>query len=126
MNEILISVDSSDVEPGKLEELQAALGELVEFVDASEPRPIAYAVYFNEDGTKMTVVQVHPDSASMEFHMTIAGPVFAKVKGLLTLRTIDLYGKPSETLVRQMQGKAELLGIASVNVHPLHAGFARQ
>jgi len=30
-------------------------------------------VYLNEDGTQMTVVHVHSDSASLEFHMRVAG-----------------------------------------------------
>ncbi len=49
--------------------------ELVELIAANEPRIVAYNVYFSDDGTTMTVVHVHPDSASLERHMQVAGPV---------------------------------------------------
>ena len=73
----------------------------------------------------MTVVQVHPTSASMELHMLVAGPIFRKCAGLLRLRRVDFYGSPSDGLLAQMRQKAELLGGAPVLVHELHAGFAR-
>ena len=57
--------------------------------------------------------------------MEIAGPVFAKFADLLVLRTIDIYGSPSEKVVEQLRRKAELLGTASVAVHERQAGFAR-
>jgi hypothetical protein len=73
----------------------------------------------------MTVLQVHPDSASMERHMEVAGPVFARFADLLELRTIDIYGSPSAKVVDQLQRKAELLGTATVSVHDRQAGFVR-
>ncbi len=38
---------------------------------------IAYGVYLNDDATRGTVLQVHPEAASAEFHMQVAGPAFA-------------------------------------------------
>lgn len=125
MSEPIVTVDSSEIHEGKLEELKTAMKELVEFVDANEPQPIAYNVYFNEDGTRMTVVQVHPDSASMEFHMNVAGSAFPKFSELLTLSRIDIYGKPSDKLLEQMRQKAQMLGDAALVVHEQHAGFIR-
>jgi len=125
VSELIVSIDSSEIHEGRLEELRSAMKELVAFVDANEPRPILYNVYFNEVGTRMTVVQVHPDSASMEFHMTVAGPVFPRFSDFVTLSRIDIYGKPTSELLEQMQQKAETLGNAVLVVHELHAGFAR-
>jgi quinol monooxygenase YgiN len=125
MSDPVVFIDSSEVREGRLEELKTAMKELVEFVRANEPRPIAYDVYFNEDGTRMTVFQVHPDSASMEFHMKVAGPAFPKLAELVRMLTMDVYGKPSVDLLEQMRKKARMLGSATVLVHELHAGFAR-
>jgi quinol monooxygenase YgiN len=121
----IVSIDWSHVHEGKLEELRLAMQALVAFVDANETRPLAYEVFFSEDGSRMTVVQVHPDSASMEFHMRVAAAEFAKVQDLLTLSAIEIYGAPSEALVTQMRRKAHLLGGATLAVHDLHAGFTR-
>jgi quinol monooxygenase YgiN len=125
MSEPLISLDTSLIRDGRLAELKEAVAELVEFVRSNEPRLIAYEIYFDEAGSRMTVVQVHPDSASMEYHMTVAGPAFAGFAELITLSTLDVYGKPSEELLELLRRKVQMLGDATVIVHELQAGFAR-
>lgn len=125
MSEPLVVIDSSAIREGKLEELKAAVEELADFVEANEAEPIAYSVYFDEGGSRMTVVQIHPSSASMELHMEVAAPIFRRFTDLLELSRIDVYGKPSESLLEQMRQKAQLLGNAPVVVNELRAGFAR-
>ena len=125
MSEPVVSVDSSDIREGKLDELRDAVAELAAFVETNETDPIAYEVFLSDDGRRMTVFQVHPDSASMERHLELAGPVFARFADLLTLRRIDIYGSPSQDVVDQLKRKAGLLGTATVEVHGLQAGFAR-
>ena len=105
--------------------MKSAIAELVEFVRANEPRPIAYEVYFDQTESRMTVVQVHPDSASMEYHMTVAGPAFAGFAELITLSTMDVYGTPSDGLLELLRRKVQMLGEATVVVHDLQAGFVR-
>jgi quinol monooxygenase YgiN len=124
-DEPIIAVDSSEIREGRIDELKAGLTELVEFVEANEAEPIAYRIYIDEDGTRMTVVQIHPNSASMELHMRLAGPIFQKFADLVVLTRIDFYGRPSDALVEQMRQKAGMLGNAVVVVNELHAGFAR-
>lgn len=118
-------VDSSEVHAGKVNELKSAIKDMVAFVETNETRPIAYNVYLNEAGTQMTVVQVHPDAASMELHMKLALPVFQRFVGLVTLRTMDVYGEHSVGLLEQIKQKVQMLGTATIAVHQLHAGFAR-
>lgn len=125
MTDSVISIDTSSIRREKLEDLKVEIKELVAFVETNEPRPIAYSVYLDESETSMTVVQVHPDSASMEYHMEIAATAFQKFRDYIQLQTIDLYGPASENLIQQMQRKAELLGAATVSVHQQHAGFIR-
>ena len=125
MGEPLIVVDTSEIREGKREELQRGLAELAAFVEANEADPISYQVFFGDDGRLMTVLQIHPDAASMERHMEVAGPVFAKFADLVVLRTIDIFGSPSEKVLDQLRRKAELLGTATVTVHDRQAGFAR-
>jgi quinol monooxygenase YgiN len=125
MSEPVISIDTSLIRDGRLDELKSAVADLVEFVRANEPRPIVYEVNVDPTGSRMTVVQVHPDSASMEHHMTVAGPAFAGFAELITLSTMDVYGTPSEGLLELLRRKVRMLGDATVVVHDLQAGFAR-
>jgi hypothetical protein len=125
MAEPLIVLDTSEIREEKRDQLQREIAELAAFVEANESDPIVYEVYFGDDGRFMTVLQIHPDSASMERHMELAGPVFATFADLVVLRTIDIYGSPSEKVVEQLRRKAELLGTATVIVHDRQAGFTR-
>jgi hypothetical protein len=125
VSDVIVSIDWSEVREGRLEELRVAMKALVDFVESNEKRPLGYSVYFSGDGTRMTVLQIHPDSASMESHMRMAAAEFAKVKDLLSLEAIDIYGAPSEALLDLIRAKAEALGGATLAVHDLHAGFSR-
>ena len=122
---MILYVDTSDVSGGALDELKPAVKRLVDFVEANEPRLIAYNVYFSNNGKRMTVVSVHPDSASLEYHMKVAGPLFRQFVELVTLSSIHIYGEPSETVLKQAHEKAQLLGRGTVVVDSLHAGFTR-
>ena len=125
MSEPLIYVDRSDVREGALEELGSAIADLSAFVEENVPRILSYAVFFSDEGTQMTVVHVHSDPSSLDEHLRIAAPRFRRFAGLLTLRSIDVYGAPSAWAVRQLESKIELLGSGRMTLHPLHAGFVR-
>lgn len=125
MSGAIVYVDTTEVREGALEELKEGMKELVDFVEANESRLLAYNVYFSDDGTRMTVVHVHPDSASLEYHMEVAGPFFRRFVDLVTLSSINVYGEPSKALRARLQEKADLLGRGTVGVDDPHAGFAR-
>ena len=125
MSQPLVYVDTSDVRNGALDELKRGIEELARFVEANEPQLIAYNVYLSDDGSQMTVVHIHADSASLEYHMDVAGPAFRRLADLITLSSICIYGEPSEKALMQLQDKAESLGGGSVSVHGLQAGFSR-
>jgi hypothetical protein len=46
---------------------------LVDFIEAGEPQLLACNEYRSAERTEVTVVQLHPDAASMEFHMGVVG-----------------------------------------------------
>jgi hypothetical protein len=122
---VILYVDTSDIREGALEELKSGMRRLTDFVEANEPQLIAYNVYFSDDGARMTVASVHPDSASLEYHLQVAGPLFREFVELVTLSSIHIYGEPSEKVVKQAHEKARLLGHGTVEVEHLHAGFKR-
>lgn len=126
MSEQIVYIDHSEILEGKLEDLKDGINELVEFVDAREPQLISYGFFINEKAARMTVIAVHPDSASLEYHMEIAGAEFRKLAGFIKLLTIEVYGRPSEKALKQLREKAEALGEGgSVVVQEPQAGFAR-
>lgn len=125
MPEPIVIIDSSEIRPGKLDDVRQAITALADFVAEHEPRAIGYNVYVDGAGTRMTVVQVHPDSASAEYHMTVAAPAFRPFIELLRLDTMDVYGEPSGRLLALLRTKAEMLGASAIAVHAQVAGFTR-
>jgi hypothetical protein len=95
------------VREGRLEDYKRALNELVDFVEANEPQLIAFNAYINEKGTEVTAFQVHPDSESIELHMRLAAQQAGRIMSeLLETTKLEIYGKPSDRLLEQIQGWA--------------------
>ena len=72
-----IYVGTTSVKPGRLPDLRNQLAEVIDFVETNEPRMTAFHCYLNDAGDRLTIVHVHPDSASMEFHMQVNATHFA-------------------------------------------------
>lgn len=79
----IVYIDTSAIREGKLDELEVAMKDLTAFVEANVPQLISYGFFLDEDRTQMTVVAVHPDSASLEFHMDVGGAEFRKFADLI-------------------------------------------
>jgi hypothetical protein len=125
MDQPIIYIDVSKILDGKVDELRTALIELVEFVNVNESLPFAYNFYFNQDNTQMTLIQIHPNSGSLELHLQIAGTLFQKFSKLIKMESIDLYGNVSDKILDQLNKKAVMLGGARVQTHQLQEGFSR-
>lgn len=125
MSRPIVYVDTSRIREGKREELEAAMKHLAAFVEANVPRVLSYGFFLNEEHTTMTVVAVHPDSASLEYHMDAGGAEFGKFSELIELLSIDVYGRVSDAVRDRLHRKAEMLGNGTVTVHEFYAGFSR-
>ena len=118
----LIYVGTYTVKPGSQEQARGRLAELVDFVETNEPRLIAFNTYLDRDGSTVSIVQVHPDSASMEFHMQVNAKHFATAYDWLDTSIGQQYFGPiSDALA------AELAKWDETYTHvPVHeAGFTR-
>jgi hypothetical protein len=121
-----IFIATNRLKPGMLDAETARVPRLVDFVHAHEPRVIAFNEYVNEDGTEVAVVQVHPDSASMEFHMGVIADRAAAAYAETVERTmsIQVFGTPSTAVVELLQRQAGAGVPLSVQPHHL-GGFTR-
>jgi hypothetical protein len=109
-SEPIVYIDHSDIREGAIQELRAGVRRLVEFIDSREPQLLAYGFYIDEDAGTMTVVAVHPDQASLELHLNVGGEEFRKLANLLTLTSIECYGRPGKRALEQLRQKAAALG----------------
>ena len=126
MSNHIVYIDRSKIRPGKLEELKKAIPELVDFIKASEPQLISYGFYVDERASRMTVVAVHPDAASVELHMKVGGAAFRAFAEFIEMEAIEVYGELTDGALEELQLKADALGDSGrVVVERLHSGFSR-
>jgi len=125
MSNPIVYIDTSTIREGKLEKLKVAMKGLASFVEANMPRLISYAFFLDADESQMTVVAVHPDSASLEFHMEVGADEFRKFASLIQLSRIEIYGHISEVVLERLHQKVRMLGSGTVAVHEFSAGFSR-
>jgi hypothetical protein len=120
-----VCIATSAIRDGRLEEFKGAMHHLTAIVDAHVPQLLSYGFFLNRADAQMTAVAVHPDSASLEFHLDLGGPEFRKFAGLIDLGRIDVYGQVNEPVLDRLHPKAWMLGRGTVAVHECHAGCAR-
>lgn len=125
MGQPIVYVDVSEIREGKHEELEAAMEHLSGFVETHMARVASYGFFLDENRTTMTVVAVHPDSESLEFHMDEGNEEFQKFRDFIELVRIDVYGDVSDGIRERLDRKARMLGRGTVTVHTRHAGFTR-
>jgi quinol monooxygenase YgiN len=126
MSEPFIFIGTHTIRQGKLQEFKKQWLEVQEVVEAKEPRLIAFNAYVNEDGTELTVVQVHPDADSMLVHMQVARDHISEAYQSVLEKTkrIDIYGKPSDAVLEMIGQLAGSEVPLSVKAHHL-GGFTR-
>jgi uncharacterized protein (DUF2126 family) len=122
----LIFIATNRLKAGKLERERQRVQGLVEFIEASEPRLIAFNEYVSHAGDEVTVVQVHPDTASLEAHMEIvrerAQAAYAETLDA-TVR-IQVFGQPTDAILEALREQAGNGVELSVNGDHL-GGFTR-
>ena len=121
-----IFIATNRLKQGKLVEERKRVPGLVDFVEANEPRLIAFNEYVNDDGTEVAVVHLHPDAESMAFHMKViaerAADAYAATVDATT--SIQVFGTPSKAvleLLERQAGAGVPLTVKSVHL----GGFTR-
>jgi hypothetical protein len=103
-----IFIATNRLRTGKLARERERVPGLVEFIEANEPRLIAFNEYVNDAGDEVSVVQVHPDAASMEAHMQIVGEraQAAYADTLDATVRIQVFGQPTEAILETLRQQA--------------------
>jgi hypothetical protein len=121
-----IFIATNRLKAGRLDFERQRVPRLVEFIEAKEPRLIAFNEYVNETGDEVTVVQIHPDPESMEAHLEIvrerALEAYAQTLGA-TVR-IQVFGQPTRAILDTLRQQASDGVEISVNGEHL-GGFTR-
>ena len=109
MSEPFIFIGTYTIKGGKLEDFKRYWPQFVDFVEDSEPRLIAFNAYVDEDGREVSIVQVHPDVHSMEFHMKLirehVEQAFAEfLEDAVGMQVYGAIGDSALAMMRQLGG----------------------
>jgi hypothetical protein len=113
------------IKPGKFEEARSSLAKHADFVETNEPRMIAFHVYFDEASNSGSIVQLHPDAGSMEFHMQLLAEHLGEAfKYIDTIVSEQYFGPMTDALAAAL-APWESPDVTTTKM-PLHeAGFTR-
>ena len=103
-----IFIATNRLKPGKVEAERHRVPGLVDFIEANEPRLIAFNEYVNDEGTEVAVIQVHPDAASFEFHMgAVRERASRAYEDTLDATTgIQVFGAPTQGILEMLRRQA--------------------
>jgi hypothetical protein len=121
-----IFIATNRLRQGAFDAEQQCVPGLASFVETNKPRLIVFHEYVSDSRDEVTVVQVHPDAASMEFHLGIIGERGrdAYAQTLEATTGIQVFGTPSEKILRMLSQQAGS-GVP-LSIYPHHlGGFTR-
>ena len=121
MAEPLIMINDYRIDPEHTDEFLGRFEELVQVVEAQEPRMLYFAEHLTADRAEGSTVQVHADAANMEYHLELVGGRIAELVGFLEFLGIRVYGSPTEPVLEQLRAIAG----DGVVVKPLAVGCDR-
>jgi len=125
MSQPLFVITKFRVKEGKLEDLQRYYGKILSTVETNEPQIIAMHAFVNETGTEMTSIQVHPNTASLDFHMQVLkenwDESYSQYGQMMEVLSVEYYGTAPESALEM-----DRQGPWSLSLQPRHiAGFTR-
>ena len=126
MNGPFIFIATNRLKPGKLDDERRRVPGLVDFVQAKEPRLLAFNEYVDDEGSEVAVVQVHADAESMAIHLEAVAERAARAyaETLEATTGIQVFGTPSNPVIEMLRRQAGS-GVP-LNVKPHHlGGFVR-
>jgi hypothetical protein len=125
MSSPFVLVTTHRITPGNLDAFRALNDEYLDYVERNEPQMLAHVSSLDADGTTVSLVQIHPDAASADHHLEVAGPRILAAADLIENVGIDVYGTPGPRLQMAISHNAD----AGVPVRIFDAtlgGFSRR
>jgi hypothetical protein len=121
-----VYIGTYTIKSGRQDEARERCGKLVELVQEKEPRLISFNIYLDDEATQMSVVQVHPDAESMEWHLeVVAEHIATSFESFLGSTVYEhTFGRPTESLTRTLLQWADP-GASATSMPDHVAGFTR-
>jgi hypothetical protein len=98
-----VYISTHRLKEGHEEEALQNARQVADLVREREPQLIAFDFFLNEDGTELTVTQVHPDVASMYTHMGVIRDHIEHFGDYLEPQRVAVYGEGTEAYLEDLR-----------------------
>lgn len=119
----LLFVGTYEIPPGQFEAWQQANRDMLTFMREHEPRVLGFWNYTNADQTEVSTVHLHPDAASLQFHMEAARTRISAGTALVKMKRLELYGPVGTALLAQLRAVSERSGNWPIYVKDFVQGY---
>lgn len=124
MSEPIVFVSRNRVKEGKLDQVGPVYREAAEYIKDRKPGTLAHLGFLNAEGTELTIVHIFRDAEAMESHMEAAAEAAKKGFQVIESLRLEVYGKPTDTVLERMKRIAGSGVALSVNPQPV-GGYIR-
>jgi hypothetical protein len=122
MSEPILLINTMQIENGKLEAFKESVNNSLTFVEANGPQ-LMVEVYVDEENLRAYSFQVYRDSESILSHWQMSDPYIREVMQHITVKRLDIYGRPNEAVMEGLRPFSEDRVVVSMTPH--FAGFTR-
>ncbi len=120
-----VFITTHRIKPGRQAQFAQIHTDYLGFVERNEPRLLGHFTYSSEDGTEVSLVQVHPDGESADHHLQVVAPRLAEVADVVENSAIEVYGDPGPG-VRAALDRNREAGVSVRVTNRVVGGFARR
>lgn len=124
MNPPFVFITTHRIKPDRQEQFAALHAEYVRLVEADEPRILGHFSYLNEDGTEVSLVQIHPDAESADQHLELVAPRLASATDVVDNTAIEVYGAPGPAVQAALDRNRDA-GVTVRITNQALSGFSR-
>ncbi|HET7678120.1 MAG TPA: hypothetical protein VFK38_09750 [Candidatus Limnocylindrales bacterium] len=121
MSEPIVFISHSRFKEGGREALERTMPDAARQLQAAKPRTLVFLAFVGGDGTRLDIVHVFADAASMDLHLEGADERAARALEFIEPESYEIYGSPSDSSLAAMRRFADELG-APLSVHPGYLG----
>jgi len=121
----IVFISQFAIRAGKLEGLKLLAHQVAEQLEAEKPQTLAFLIYLDDDGARITFVHLFANPAAMDLHFRGAEERSRAASELMDPIAWEIYGRPSEAAVAAMRRTATSAGVPLTIRPEFAAGFAR-
>jgi hypothetical protein len=115
----IVFISNQKIKPCKFEEYQQHYQQTVELLKTNKPGTVAPLAFAAADGANASIIHVFPDAESLEFHLQGVDELAEKAFEYMEIISIDIYGRPSDSVLANMQqiaGSGVILNLKPYNL----------